>query len=764
MLALTRKELVTVGRMALAVAAVLGAPIEARAQTAEPATRAAIVPPRPLDTSVGYPEQATGDASVVLELTVNEDGSVGAVGNVEGPEPFATQARTAATSWKFAPATRDGKPVRARIRFETRFVGEHLLSPQDAPPPSATAPEEPAGTNPVAAPAKPATEPAYSVTVHGQRAAPGGVTLSRVEARLLPGAFGDPFRAVGALPGVTPVVSVVPLFFLRGAPPGNVGYFVDGIRVPVLFHALVGPPVIAPALIDRVDVYSGSSPARYGRYAGGIVAAESAPSADALHGEAALTALDVSAVASTPLDEGRAHVTAAGRLSTTQLTISKFSNLDVGYWDYQLHASYDVTAHDVVGVFAFGALDFAGDKSNTGILGSDSPPETGTTQFHRVDLRYDHTYSSGSRFRIASTLGYDRSALQGGTISDLSGGARFEFQQRLGVADQLRLGADMGVDGYRLRLDPDPTLNFRDATFLFPSRNQVVTGGYADLELHPARGVLFRPGVRVDVWRSQGLTEVGVDPRLGATYDVTRKVRIIHTLGYSHQTPNYLPNVPGVEVGGLRGGLQSSLQHSAGVEVDLPADVSTSVTLFQQDFFNLSDPLGFSRQATFNADVATLRGQGYAFGAELMVKRPLTRRLGGIVAYTLSRSVRMHENITSLSAFDHTHVASVALSYDLGKRFRIGARGLAVSGVPTSHITPNGPDFVGDRAPWYFRLDLRIEKRWRLGSSGYWGVLAEVLNATASREIISRTCSITRCTEAGVGPLVLPNVGIEAGY
>ncbi len=742
----------------------------AQPKTPAASTSLAVTPPKPVDTTVTYPDGAGGDASVILELLVDEDGTVGEVGKADGPEPFADAARKAAVSWKFVPAERDGKPVRARIRFEARFIGEHLLSSKDGAPPEAANPEEnaPAAAATPAAPASPgkkaAPEPAYSVTVRGQRAAPGGVTLSRTEARLLPGAFGDPFRAVGALPGVTPVVTLVPLFFLRGAPPGNVGYFIDGIRVPVLFHALAGPPVIQPALIERVDVYPSGAPARYGRYAGGIIAAETAPSGDTLHGDAALTVLDLSGVATTPLDEGRAHVTAAGRLSYTQLTVSKLTNLDVGYWDYQLHASYDLTSHDVIGVFAFGALDFAGDKSGSGILGANSPPETGTTQFHRVDLRYDHAFSSGSHFRVASTFGYDRSALTGGTISDLSGAARFELLERLGTLDTLRIGADVGLDDYKLRLDPDPTLNFRDATFLFPSRGQLTTGAYTELELHPTKSILVRPGVRVDVWNSQGLTAVGVDPRIGASFDVSPKVRIIHSLGLSHQTPNYLPNVPGVEIGGLRGGLQQSLQESAGVEVELPADVTTSVTLFQQDFFNLSDPLGFSRQATFNADVASLRGMGYAYGAELMVKRPLTRKLGGILSYTLSRSVRSHENITSLSAFDHTHVASAALGYDLGHRFQIGARGLLVSGVPTSRVTANGPIFDGDRGPWYFRLDLRIEKRFRLGEKGYWGLLAEVVNATATREVISRTCSIIRCTEAGVGPLVLPNVGIEAGY
>ena len=48
--------------------------------------------------------------------------------------------------------------------------------------------------------------------------------------RQLPGAFGDPFRALDALPGVTPIVSGLPFFYVRGAPPANVGYFLGGGR------------------------------------------------------------------------------------------------------------------------------------------------------------------------------------------------------------------------------------------------------------------------------------------------------------------------------------------------------------------------------------------------------------------------------------------------------------------------------------------------------------------------------------------------------
>ena len=78
---------------------------------------------------------------------------------------------------------------------------------------------------------------------------PRATTLSRAEVRQLPGAFGDPFRAIEALPGVTPIVSGVPFLYVRGAAPGNVGYFLDGIRLPLLYH--LASPVTNPAPTAR---------------------------------------------------------------------------------------------------------------------------------------------------------------------------------------------------------------------------------------------------------------------------------------------------------------------------------------------------------------------------------------------------------------------------------------------------------------------------------------------------------------------------------
>src|SRR6185295_10876974 len=134
------------------------------------------------------------------------------------------------------------------------------------------------------------------VTVSGQRPEPLAQSFTRAEVRQLPGAFGDAFRAIEALPGVTPIASGVPFFYVRGAPPGNVGYFLDGIRLPLLYHLALGPSVVNPAMVDKVDLYPGGYPARFGRFAGGIVAGETKEPAASLHGEGNLRLVDAGAL------------------------------------------------------------------------------------------------------------------------------------------------------------------------------------------------------------------------------------------------------------------------------------------------------------------------------------------------------------------------------------------------------------------------------------------------------------------------------------
>ena len=117
----------------------------------------------------------------------------------------------------------------------------------------------------------------------------------------------------------------------------------------------------------------------------------------------------------------------------------------------------------------------------------------------------------------------------------------------------------------------------------------------------------------------------------------------------------------------------------------------------------------------------------------------------------------------SVSGFDRPHVLQAALSYGFGRGIRAGARAVVYSGVPELNLE-GSPHFTTQRrGDPYFRLDLRFEKRWRIGQSGFLSATAEILNATSTREVIRLDCG-SRCVERFAGPLILPSVGVEAGF
>lgn len=705
---------------------------------------------------VAYPEGAHGDATVVLTLTVNADGTVRQASATESQEPFAGAAVEAARAFHFKPATRGGRAVAAVIHFEIRFNEPRPQPPvEEMPAPAQPAPSPGAGAPAASAPAAAAQAP-IEIDVYGARLAPAVSSLTRAEVRQLPGAFGDPFRAIEALPGVTPIVSGLPFFYVRGAPPGNVGYFLDGVRVPYLYHVGLGPSIVHPGMVSRVDLYPGGYPARFGRYAGGIVSGETTSPDPELHGEANLRIFDAGAMAEGGFAGNRGTLLLGGRYSYTAAIVSLLApHTKLDYRDYQLRASYDITPRDKLTLFGFGSYDLVGDTTNdilTVLFG---------TEFYRADLRYAHSFDDDSSFTSALTLGYDQSRLgEQRNSQDRMLQWRAEYQHPFGKTALWRSGADVLFDAYsadkRTYSDPeDPdTIRFND---LFPPRTDASAGVWTDVVWHVSDRVEVTPGVRADVYTSGGQAAFAVDPRIAGRFKVTDKLRIVHAYGVAHQAPSFVVPVPGLTPGKLRGGLQSAWQTSAGVELDLPGKVGLTSTVFHNAFFRMSDVLGV-RRAT-DGDSLDPRADGSSVGFELYLHRDLSARLGGYLSYTLSRTTRSIDGYTFPSSFDRTHVASGALGYDLGRRWRLGGRLVFYTGVPkaaqTGGAIPPPPSEHPERDAPFYRIDVRLEKRWQISQKTWISLVVEMLNATLHKETFGNR---------EIGPVSIPSIGVEAGF
>jgi hypothetical protein len=160
-------------------------------------------------------------------------------------------------------------------------------------------------------------------------------------------------------------------------------------------------------------------------------------------------------------------------------------------------------------------------------------------------------------------------------------------------------------------------------------------------------------------------------------------------------------------------------------------------------------------------DNDTDRATAHSYGFEVYLRRPLTHRLGGFLSYTLSRSTRALGRIKAPSSFDRTHVLNLALAYDLGRAWRIGGRLLTYTGIPGEvayvEATKNPP-----RTPIFYRIDWRLEKRWRLGKTGFWAFVVEVLNTTLHKETLELSCYAYGCASEQIGPVTVPSIGLEA--
>jgi TonB-dependent receptor-like protein/TonB-like protein len=788
------------------------APGTTGARAAAPAP--AIVPPRPLsELTAEYPAGAIGNHDSVVELVVGVDGVPSQVRSLDDVAPFAAAAEGAARSWRFLPAERDGKPVAARIRLSVSFIDPESKAELDSsgagaagatlPGAAAASPRTPAALNAAAnsrspAPAVATTEPALpeplEVTVAARRTT-GATRFTRAEVRELPGAFGDAFRAIEAMPGVTPIASGLPYFFVRGAPPGNLGYFIDGLSIPTLYHVAVGPSVIHPAFIESVDLYSGAYPARYGRFAGAVIAGTSRAPSYELRGEASVRLVDSGAFLEVPFADQRGSVMLAGRYSYTAALVSLLvPEIEVGYWDYQARVRYKLSDDDTLTLFGFGAHDFLS-AEDEGVAET-----VYDVTFHRLDLNWQRTLSAASALQIGASLGWDQTGSGADDTLALRSqriGTRVSYTRQVSGGVQLRAGADLELSRFDVDISEGPDddddddddddassperqelpfaalpvpeieqlpITRESFTELFASRDDLLGGAWLDWVLELGRGVTLTPGFRFDFYRSGSSLKLAPEPRVSARFQLNERLALIHDIGIAHQAPSFAIPVPGFS-GTAEKGLQRGVQTSAGAHFQITETTRAQLTLFQTALFAGSDPIGLFQldNSDISVDAATARVTGHTYGAELYLRRDLTRRFGGFISYTLSRSTRTTARLEGPSSADRTHVLNLAAAYRLGQSWRLGGRFVFYSGIPAEVAYPQAAQ-APPRGPLFLRLDWRLEKRWRLGSTGFWALVLEVQNTTLAKETLDVSCYAYGCESESIGPVTLPSLGLEASF
>ena len=673
---------------------------------------------------------------------------------------------------RFVPAQAAGQSVACKVRIDLRVVPDDEIAPEATPGETATSaqPGEAPGSN-AADDAIPALQWRARARATPYRQA-GARRLELAEVRDLPGALGDPFRAVEALPGVTPVLSGLPYFFIRGAPPAGTLYVYDAIPLPTLYHLAIGPAVVHPRMVGPIRLYSGVAPARYGRLTGGVVVGEGPDaSSDDAHAEAELRTLDVSGYVQVPVAEG--SLTAAVRYGYPALLLSVVSpRVKLAYWDYQLRYGSDWTSATRFELVALGSYD--------SFRITTTPNASIKIGFHRLEPRVVHQ-TSRTEVGAALLFGQEQSMLGTGfELHSTRMGPRFWWEQRFSAAARLRLSSDMqaitGSFSRHLVSDEWIATDRPDLAGSVGSRSQ--WGVQAELRVWPWQALELMLGARGDAWVQAGAMEGSVDPRARITLHASDKFDLHAGVGLVHQPAVFFLPLPGIADVPSDRGLQTALQSEAGFGWDMPAGVRAEVQGFVHRYRNLmftdaalfADPLEpICKAIDCKGAELPRRTNGLSYGTEVFLKRSINEHVSGFASYTLAWSkIDRVAGLPYTPSWDVRHVGNLALQWLIVDGLSFGGRILLRSGKT------HGEFLIGDeqqltrfehRLPAFYRLDLELAYVWRPA----WGrmrIALEWLNTTLAQEPQDFTCGgVPRTCRVNYLPTVyFPNLSIRGDY
>ena len=735
--------------------------------------------------------------SVSLGLLIDEAGAVEEVVLLGGPEPFASMALEAARDLQFTAATEGGEPIAVEVPFtwsfeppavnvtgRVRVAGSRapaqrvtvLVDGQDtetdmdgvfsfrgvSPGPHVLEILDPAlrvkPLDVVVTPdevleievlAKPESSGDEAIGVYYRtRTEVVSRALTADELRTTPGTMGDPVRAVQNLPGVVRTPFDSGWLLVRGGDPEDTGVFIDGVRVPLIYHLGGFTSVLHPAMVEGIRFMPGGTSARYGRATAGAVDLDSARVAGERRLELGADIVHSGVYLQTPIGDDHAVALAVRRSyldKAIQVALSEEqARIAPRFFDWQ--ARWDTTN--------FG-LAFLGYKDAINApTGNDDEVVEISVLTNRIHGRAEWDTGIGHIHLTPVLASDDRVFDYSSEYQELSRDTA-ELRAELRAPPTSKVDYLVGVDGiggnYRIAIDQTER-----------SSRYVSADPYAAIEIGDERRATL--GARLNTLYLPGhLLRTGFSPRLQAAWRIQRRVELVADASIVHQPAPFdilvgLPDGKYLDLEQARGfGAGARLRgQSVGFDIDAYWRHLDRVTMFEDD--------------------GTLtQGRGMAYGIETLT-RWSWRDLGGWIAYTYSRSLRQQElgDLYRPHTYDQPHYLVAVMSWDLPRQLTLAGRWRYGSGYPRTAdeaydlLQPDSLEVPLDTrldslAP-YHALDVKISKKatfrsWQL--EGYLDV-QNLYNRRVPEPLITGVDDSE--TVYGFGLPVLPIFGVKGVF
>ena len=646
----------------------------------------------------------------------------------------------------------------------------------------------------------------YETVVRGAREKKevSQTTISLQEIQRIPGTTGDALKVIQNLPGVARPPLNGGLIVIRGTSPRDSGIFLDGERIPLLFHFGGLTAVYNSELLESVDYLPGNFSTYYGGVTGGVVDVKSRnPKTDGFHGVLEVNAYNANVVLETPITD-TLSIAAAYRRSYIDLILPWFVKNDSPtftvaprYDDAQLKLTWKPDRRNtfqVLGLHSQDALQLITKSSFSSdpTIGRDFKNQTGFNQ-----LRVRHTFADGA-WRVDTIGGFDRTEVdlniggeRGLTLGVSTWALRSTGEVRLADWITPAVGVDWTYTGGTIRAVLGQPPREGEPSYFGPTRQllyadspfrQSQLGLWTELRLRPSPTLLLVPGVRMDVVtiRLQRTPLLTADPRLAVRWTVAPEVTLKTGIGLYHAPPALTAGEADPVFGNPDLGAHAALQSSLGVEWNIRPDLFLNVEGFYNRLWNMpvSTSAYIERDGQMVPQNLVNDGRGRIWGFEVLFRQALTRRLFGWIAYTFSKSERIDRPGANwrLFDFDQTHVLTAIASYKLGAGWEIGGRFRYATGNPRTPVVGTVKDDLTDsyvplygsvnsyRLPNFAQLDVRIDKIWVFDN---WSLdlYLDIQNVTNTRSVEGTSYSYNYAQSAHFEGLpIVPILGIKGTW
>ncbi len=589
-------------------------------------------------------------------------------------------------------------------------------------------------------------------------------TISVNEVKKIPGFGGDAVKVVQAMPGVARPFFGGGEIVVRGAGGSDTRFFLDGVRVPTLFHFGGIKSTYNSDALEAVDFYPGGFGSRYGNAVAGVVEMRGrSPKTDRLHGSVDINLFDASVLVEGPILPNISFLATARRSYISEVVgfaLNKVLHAGLPftvlpyYWDYVVRLDGS-THNNHFFTTLFSSLDKL-ELLVSAVRGgsSDVDKQTSTfsneTKFALWVNGWDWDVAPNIKSQLRYSLARNDTSLSAFGFFKLDGGGYSHYIREniaYDITKSVRINAGLDFNIFPITINSAGTIGdsiLRDTIhFLFGPY-----GGYLNAEWHIDKLTLF-PGIRYDYFpelrykgsilpeffnysehsfENKGKFSAEPSLRISARYSLMQN----HTIKASMGTYNEAPQPQGISIHSKFGnpdlpatkGSQYVLGHEWQITDLISADVQT---YYNMQWDRPRSPT--SKELSENPKLPPYLPDGKArmYGLEVLLKHDQNKRFFGWVAYSLARSERFSyaENRWAIYNRDITHNLQVIGSLRFKHDFEFGARARFVTGFPVTPII--GVDYYdatnfnyapvygpanSERMAPYAGLDMRIEKKW----------------------------------------------------